>query len=127
MRLRECKVSSPDVSLRFLEPCIRTQTSTSWMIRSVQWTQKSAGTCSNSEFAPIVYHFCFPGTLYRSGKSSRKPLYFGRLSSLCLVSLFPLPSPHRRSIIEKFCIMLRSGQENRAGASTVWRTVGSVL
>ncbi|XP_027412877.1 LOW QUALITY PROTEIN: multidrug resistance-associated protein 4-like [Bos indicus x Bos taurus] len=29
------------------EPCIRMQTSTSWTIRSAQWTQKSAGTCSN--------------------------------------------------------------------------------
>ena len=60
-------------------------------------------------------------------ESSGKPLYFGRLSLFCLVSLSPLPSPHRSSITEKFCIMLRSGQENRAGASTVWRTAGSVL
>ena len=63
MRPRQCEVSSPDVSLRFLEPCIRTQTSTSWMIRSVQWTQESAGTCLNCEFAPVFYHLCFPGTL----------------------------------------------------------------
>ena len=34
---RECEVSSPDISLCFLEPCIRTQTSTSWTIRSAQW------------------------------------------------------------------------------------------
>ena len=60
-------------------------------------------------------------------ESSGKPLYFGRLSLLCLVSLFPLSSPHRRSIIEKFCIILRPGQENTACASSVWRTVGSVL
>ena len=53
-----CEVSSPDVSLHFLEPCIRMQTSTSWTIRSAQWMQKSAGTCSKSEFAPVFYHFC---------------------------------------------------------------------
>ena len=63
MRPKECDVSSPDVSVCFLEPCIRMQTSTSWMIRSAQWMQKSAGICLNSEFAPIFYHLCFPGTL----------------------------------------------------------------
>ena len=50
-------------SLYFLEPCIRMQTSTSWTIRSAQWTQESAGTCSNSEFGFVFCHFFFLGTL----------------------------------------------------------------
>ena len=125
MRPRQCEVSSPDVSLRFLEPCIRTQTSTSWTIRSAQWMQESAGTCLNSEFAPVFYHVCFPGTLWRSGKRAQESLCApGDSAHSVLVSL---PSLHRRSIIEKFCIMMRSGQENTAVASSVCRTVGSML
>ena len=44
-------------------------------------------------------------------ESSGRSLCFRRLSFV-LVSLPPLPSFHRRSIIEKFCIMIRSGQED---------------
>ena len=127
MRTRECEVSSPDVSLHFLEPCIRTQTSTSWMIRSAQQMQESAGTYLNSEFAPVFYHLCFPGTLSRSGKRAQESLCAsGDSAHSSLVFLPPLPSLHR-SIIEKFCTMMRSGQENTAGASSLCRTVGSVL
>ena len=114
---RECEVSSPDLSLHFLEPCIRMQTSTSWTICSAQWMQESAGTCSNSEFAPVFYHLCFPGTLCASGDAACS----------ALVTLSPIPSLHRRSILEKSCIMMKSGQENTAGVSSEWRTVGSVL
>ena len=125
---RECVVSSPDVSLRFLEPCIRTQTSTSWTIRSALWMQESAGTCSNSELAPVFYHLCFPATLSRLGKRAQESLCAsGDSARSALVSLSPLPSLHRRSILEKSCIMMKSGQENTAGVSSEWRTVGSVL
>ena len=124
MRPRECSVSSY-VSLCFLEPSIKMQTSTSWTIRSAQWMQESAGTCLNSEFAPVFYHVCFPGTLWRSGKRAQESLCApGDSAHSVLVSL---PSLHRRSIIEKFCIMMRSGQENTAVASSVCRTVGSML
>ena len=70
-----------------------------------------------------------PTPLLLPGKShgQRSLVYFGRPSSLCLVSLSPLSSPHRRSIIEKLCIIPRSGQENTGGTSSVCRTVESVL
>ena len=81
---RECVVSSPDVSLRFLELCIRMQTSTSWMIHSVQWMQESADTCSNSEFAPVFLSSLLSRNPVEIGEeSSGKPLCFRRLSSLC--------------------------------------------
>ena len=51
----------------------------------------------------------------------------GNSARSALASLSSLPSLHRRSIIEKSCIMMRSGQENTAGASSVWGPVGSVL
>ena len=59
--------------------------------------------------------------------SSGKPLWFRRLSSLCAAVLLSLYSLKRRSIVEKSCIMLRSGQKNTAGASSVWSTVESML
>ena len=129
MRRRQCEVSSPDISLCFLEPCIRTQTSTSWTIRSAQWMQESADTCLNSKFVSIFYDLCLPGTCReRSGKRAQESLCAsGNSAYSALVSLLPLPSLHRRSILEKFCLMMRSGQEHTEGASSVWRTVGSVL
>ena len=112
MRRRKCEMSSPDISLHFLELCIRMQTSTFWTIRSAQWTQESAGTCSNSEFASIYYDLCLPGTCReRSGKRTQESLCAsGDSAYSALVSLLPLPSLHRRSILEKFCLMMRSGR-----------------
>ena len=55
--------------------------------------------------------------LYASGDSARS----------ALVSLSPLPSLHRRSIVEKSCIMMRSREDNTAGVSSEWRRVRSVL
>ena len=43
----------------------------------------------------------------------------GNSARSALASLSSLPSLHRRSIVEKFCIMMRSGQENTEGASSV--------
>jgi len=102
---------NPDISLCFLEPCIRMQTSTSWTIHLAQWTQESAGICSNSEFASIFYDLCFPSTCReRSGKRAPESLCAsGNSVYSALVSLLPLPSLHRRSILEKFCLMMRSG------------------
>ena len=51
----------------------------------------------------------------------------GDVARSALVTLSPIPPLHRRSILEKSCIMVRSGQENTAGVSSEWRTVGSVL
>ena len=82
MRLKECKVSSLDISLCFLEPCIRMQTSTSWMIHSVQWTQESAGTCLNCEFGPVLSSLLSRNPVEIREESSGKPLCW-RLSSLC--------------------------------------------
>ena len=102
MSPRQCEVCSPDICLRFLEPCIRMQTSTSWTIHSAQWTQKSAGTCSNSEFACVLYHFFFPGTLKGSGKGAQESLC-ARLNSLCSgvppSLLFPPQKIHHREIL----------------------------
>ena len=102
MRPRKCDMPSPDISLCFLEPCIRTQTSTSWMIRSAQCTQKSAGTCSNSEFARVLYHFFFPGTLSGSGKGAQESLC-ARLNSVCSgvppSLFFPPQKIHHREIL----------------------------
>ena len=94
MRPRECEVSSLDVSLHFLELCIRTQTSTSWMIRSAQWMQESAGTCLNSEFAPVLHHYFFPGTCRDQGRELRKVfvLQETQLPLPWCSSLYSLPS-----------------------------------
>ena len=86
------KHPSPDVSLHFLEPCIRTRTSTSWTTRSAPSMQESAGTCLNSEFALVSCHFCCFQDPCRSREgSSGKPLCFRRLGSFR--PGVPLPSP----------------------------------
>ena len=60
-------------------------------------------------------------------ESSGKPLCFRRLSSLCPRAPLPLPSLHRRSIVEKSFIMMRSRKENIEGTSSLWRPLGSML
>ena len=128
MSPRQCEVCSPDISLHFLEPCIRMQTSTSWMIHSVQWMQESADTCSNSEFAPVF----LSSLLSRNSKeireeSSGKPFCFRRLSSLCPLAPpfppFPPQKIHRREILHHDEV--KKGQYKRC--SSVWRPVGSVF
>ena len=104
MSPRQCEVCSPDISLRFLEPCIRMQTSTSWMIHSVQWMQESADTCSNGEFAPVFLSSLLSrNPVEIREESSGKPLCFRRLSSLCsgvpLSPPFPPQKIHPREIL----------------------------
>ena len=128
MRPRECKASSPDISLHFLEPCIRMQTSTSWTIHSVQWMQESAGTCSNSEFAHVfLSSLLSKNSIEIREESSRKPLCFRRLRSLCPHAPpsppFPPQKIHRREILHHDEV--KKGQYRRC--SSVWRPVGSVL
>ena len=92
MESRSGKGPSSDFSLRFLEPCIRTRTSTSWTTRSALSMQESASTCLNSEFALVSCHFCCFQDPCRSRKgSSGKPLCFRRLGSFR--PSVPLPSP----------------------------------
>ena len=77
----------------------------------------------NCEFAPVSYHFCFPRTLGSSGKRAQESVCAsGDSAHSALVSLPPLPSLHKRSILEKFCIMMRSRQGNAEGACSVWRS-----
>ena len=118
MRPKEYAVSSSDIFLCFLELCIRMQTSTSWMICSAQWMQKSAGICLNSEFAPVSYDLCLPGTCReRSGKGAQEilqeilqerllqeslgnPLCFSLLCPGVPPSpLFPPQKIHRREVL----------------------------
>ena len=128
MKPRQYEVSSPDICLCFLELCIRMQTSTSWMIHSVQWMQESADTCSNSEFAPVFLSSLLSrNPVEIREESSGKPLCFRRLSSFCPGVPLLVSSFHRRSIIEKSCIFMKSRKDNTAGASILWRPVGSVL
>ena len=128
MSPRQCEVCSPDICLCFLEPCIRMQTSTSWMIHSVQWMQESADTCSNSEFAPVFLSSLLSrNPVEIREESSGKPLCFRILSSFCPGVPLLVSSFHRRSIIEKSCIFMKSRKDNTAGASILWRPVGSVL
>ena len=125
MRFRECEVSSPDVSLHFLEPCIRMQTSISWTIRSVQWMQKSAGTCSNSEFAHVLSSMLSRNPKEIREESSGKPFCFRRLSSLC-PGVPPSPPFHLQKIHRREILLheeVRTGKYSRCfqcvGASGV--------